>query len=139
MSNAIALLLVMAGIGQIVLGLSHAVLPRLLGWTNDLSSTSDMTRAVSYVHTFFIGLVVAGFGACDLFYRHELLADEHVGRGLVGLMTLFWGCRFVAQATVFRSVTRSLAGGKLLQPLAVIGWITITLIHAASLAMNLTV
>lgn len=133
--STISALLVVVGLGQIGLGLGHAVLPRALSWDADLESTSPMTRAVSYVHTFFVGLVVILFGLVDVLYRHELVNDRRLGAFLSAALAIFWACRAAFQVTVFAAETRKLRFGRTLQPIAIAAWSGLSLVHLAAFLM----
>jgi hypothetical protein len=135
--SVIRWMLVFVGVGQVVLGIAHIGLPRVLQWKTDLAATSPMTQAVSYVHTFFIGLVTALFGLIDVFYRVDLLDDPSLGRLLAGSIAIFWGCRAAAQVFCFAEETRKLPYGWALQILAVAAWPTLTCVHLGALMLNI--
>jgi hypothetical protein len=136
MTSLVQWLLAFIGAGQIALGIGHVGLPRILQWKTDLASVSSMTRSVSYVHTFFIGLVTTLFGLIDVFFRNDLVVEPRLGRLLCGSVALFWGCRAAAQVFCFATETRKLPYGTVLQYLAVLAWLTLTSVHVAALVMN---
>jgi hypothetical protein len=136
MSSLVSVLLVLIGVGQIVLGVGHVGLPRVLGWKTDLAGTSAMTRSVSYVHTLFIGFVTALFGFIDVVYRNDLLVDPRLGRLLAASIAIFWGLRAGAQVFWFAVETRKLPYGSLLQFVAICAWLTLTIVNAAALVLN---
>jgi hypothetical protein len=135
---ALALTLLAAGIGQLVLGLGHVPLPRWLGWEADaeLLTTSPVNRSVSYVHTFFVGLVVAALGLLDIVFRFELLADPRLGRAMIGFVAVFWLARLLAQVTVFKPAMHLLPFHPWLHRSGVAAWTILTLAHGAAFAFN---
>ncbi len=134
--SVVSFLMLLVGFGQLGLGLSHVVLPRALSWDTDLAATSPMTRAVSHVHTFFIGFAVTLFGLVDLLYRNELTNDDRLGRFLAGALAVFWACRTGAQVTVFAEETRKLPYGRVLQPVAIAAWSGLSLVHLGAFLLN---
>lgn len=137
MSSVVSWLLVCAGVAQLILGAAHSFLPRLLHWADDLADTSDITQAVSYVHSFFIGFMVFSTGLASVVMRHDLLTEPRLGRVFAGFLAVFWGCRLVAQITVFRPVMSQLPGAPWLQWVGVAGWSGLTIIYTATFIANL--
>jgi hypothetical protein len=137
MDNIATTLLLLFGVAELAIGLTHIGLPKVLQWKSDLASTSEMTKAVSYVHTFFVGLVATAFGLLDILYRHTLTTETSLGRAVLVMFTVFWLCRVIAQATIFRPITLRLPHGALLQILALLGWSSVAGAHAFALVANL--
>lgn len=90
-----------AGILQILLALFHLLLPSRLNWREDLNRLSLVNRQIFWVHTFFIGLVLALQGALSLFWAPALVEPSRLGPPLLGALTLFWGLRLLFQWFVF--------------------------------------
>jgi hypothetical protein len=86
-----------AGILLMLLGLSHVFFKRYFHWEKELATVSLLTRQVFFVHSFFIGLVVALFGALSFFYADALLQHAALNRAILAGMTAFWLCRLFAQ------------------------------------------
>lgn len=92
-----------AGAVLLCLAASHLVLPRAMGWNVELRGVSLLTRQVSYVHAYFIGLLCAMFGLVAALFPSDLLArDPLVAPILVGAVAV-WGSRLVVQLFVFDS------------------------------------
>jgi hypothetical protein len=85
------------GILLMLLGLSHAFFTRYFHWKKELATVSLLTRQVFFVHSFFIGLVVALFGALSFFYADALLQPAALNRAILAGMAAFWLCRLFAQ------------------------------------------
>ncbi|MFJ9607977.1 hypothetical protein ACIRS1_16705 [Kitasatospora sp. NPDC101176] len=91
----------LVGLVLVGLGVGHAVLPWAVGWPADLAGTTLLTRQVSYVHVFFIGLVCALFGLLPLCLAPDLLAGGRLGTVLLAGQTVFWGLRWLFEFVVF--------------------------------------
>lgn len=93
--------------GALLLGvaLGHLVLPRALGWATELSGVSLLTRQVSYVHTYFIGVMCALFGLAATLLTPDLLAagpaDGRLASAVLAGGVAVWGSRLVIQLWVF--------------------------------------
>jgi hypothetical protein len=105
-----------------LVGLAHLVLPRALGWANEMRRLSLLNRQISYVHTFFIGLMCIQFGLLAALAGRELLTGAPLAQAVLGASVVFWGCRLAVQLFVFDP---SLWRGR---------WITV-LGHVAMLAL----
>jgi hypothetical protein len=102
--NDLALHLRFAGTLLLCLALSHLILPRALGWTAELRSVSLLTRQVSYVHTYFIGLMCGLFGLAAVLLTPDLLAPDRMSTAVLVAAVAVWGSRLVVQLWVFDSV-----------------------------------
>lgn len=91
------------GILLIMLGLSHLFFNRYFQWEKELATVSLLTRQVFFVHSFFIGLSVALFGALSFFYADALLQPTALNRAILAGMTAFWLCRLFAQFFAYDS------------------------------------
>jgi hypothetical protein len=91
----------LAGALLLCVGASHVVLPRAMGWKAELQAVSLMTRQVSYVHTYFIGLMCALFGLAATCLPHDLLARDPLAAPLLAAAVVVWGSRLVVQLFVF--------------------------------------
>lgn len=100
----IAVHLRVAGALLLCLAAAHVVLPRALGWKVELQGVSLMTRQVSYVHTYFIGLMCALFGLAGTVLADDLVAPDRMARAvLIGAIAV-WGSRLLAELCVFDPV-----------------------------------
>jgi len=127
-----------AGVLLLGVALSHLILPRAMGWRVELRAVSLMTRQVSYVHTYFIGLMCGLFGLVAVLMPGELLsADQLAVPVLVGALVV-WGSRLLVQLFVFDP---ALWRGRTLTVLGhcafVTLWSYLTLVFAWALAHQL--
>ena len=92
-----------AGALQLALAALHPFFPRRFGWAEELPRLSLLNRQIFVVHTFFIALTVAMFGALSLFGAPALLQATSLSRLVLGGMAAFWGVRLVVQLFVYDS------------------------------------
>ena len=92
------------GASNVVLGLAHVVLWRLLAWTRETKLLSPLTARVFAVHTFFVAFVVVLLGALAAIHAELLVAPSALGRLVCGATAVFWLLRLLAQPFVFDPV-----------------------------------
>ena len=74
----------------------HVIFPRYFNWKEELKSLSLINREMTYVHTFFIALIVLMFGVLSFFFSFELVHDSF-GKVISLGMGIFWFFRLLAQ------------------------------------------
>jgi hypothetical protein len=85
-------------IGLLLMSLAfvHVIFPRYFKWKEELKSLSLINREMTYVHTFFIALIVLMFGVLSFFYSFELVHTPF-GKVISLGMGIFWFFRLLAQ------------------------------------------
>ena len=85
-------------IGVLLIGLAllHTVFPRHFRWKEELSGLSLLSRQIMYVHTLFIGLMIALMGVLCLTSSNDLTTTTLGKRVCLG-MALFWTTRLLVQ------------------------------------------
>lgn len=129
MTSAPETFLALAGLAQVAIGVGHVALPKQLSWRTDLAHSSEMTRRVSYVHAFFIGLTCTMFGVLTVGFRRELMSGQRLSQAVAVGIAAFWACRFVVQIVVFTEVMWTTALYKLAHIVALLGWVAITAVY----------
>jgi hypothetical protein len=135
--------------GGLMLGLAaaHLVLPRALGWPVELQGVSVLTRQVSYVHTYFIGLMCGLFGLAGTVLAGDLgragpaagPSDRTAAAILVAAVAV-WGSRLVAQVVVFDPALWRGSVPTVLGHVAFVAlWTYLTAVFAWALALHLNV
>jgi hypothetical protein len=121
--------------GVLLLGLaaSHAALPGLLGWRRDLVGVSVLSREVSYVHCFFIGLACLLWGLLPLLAGRTLLDPGAVNRLVLAGAVTFWASRLLIQLAVFNRHARRSAGWLALSAAGTVLWMYLTAVFAWAL------
>ena len=84
------------GLLLISLAFVHVIFPRYFEWKEELKSLSLINREMTYVHTFFIALIVLMFGVLSFFYSVELVRTPF-GKVISLGMGIFWSFRLLAQ------------------------------------------
>lgn len=90
-----------AGVGLLLLAAMHAGFPRRFGWASDLPRLSLLNRQIFAVHTLFIAVTVAFFGALSLVLAGRLDRPDPLSRTLLAGFCLFWTLRLAVQIFVF--------------------------------------
>jgi hypothetical protein len=90
-----------AGALLLCLAAAHVILPRALGWSAELRGVSLLTRQVSYVHTYFIGLMCGLFGLAATLLTADLVAPGRMASGVLIAAITVWGSRLLVQLCVF--------------------------------------
>jgi hypothetical protein len=84
------------GLLLMLLAFVHVIFPRYFEWKEELKSLSLINREMTYVHTFFIALIVLMFGVLSFFYSDELVHNPF-GKVISLGMGIFWSFRLIAQ------------------------------------------
>jgi hypothetical protein len=84
------------GVILILLALLHLVFPRYFKWGKELASLSLVNRQMTYVHTFFIALMLFLMGLLCLSSSWDLMTTD-LGRTLGLGLGIFWTTRLFIQ------------------------------------------
>jgi len=96
-----------AGVLLLLLAAIHPLMPKELGWKQDLAKLTPINRQVFLVHVGFIVLMLVLMGSLALFYAAELATPDRLSRAVLGGLALFWGLRLFTQQFVYdRSLWR---------------------------------
>lgn len=121
-------------IGFILIPLSiiHVIFPKYFNWDKELSTLSLINRQMTYVHTFFIALIILLMGILCLTSAGELI-HTHLGQKISFGLGIFWLLRLFIQFFGYSSV---LWKGKLFETtvhiLFIVMWGYISLIFFAA-------
>jgi hypothetical protein len=120
--------LTVTGVLLVGLGALHIALPAVLGWHRELAGASPISREVSYVHCYFIGLACVLWGLLPLTAGRLLIQPGPVNRlVLIGAVT-FWASRLIIQLAVFNRHARQSAAWLSLSAAGTILWLYLTAI-----------
>jgi hypothetical protein len=120
--------LTVTGVLLVGLGALHIALPAVLGWHRELAGASPISREVSYVHCYFIGLACVLWGLLPLTAGRLLIQPGPVNRlVLIGAVT-FWASRLIIQLAVFNRHARQSAAWLCLSAAGTILWLYLTAI-----------
>jgi hypothetical protein len=98
--------LTVVGFLLLALGAVHLALPRALHWGAELAAASPLSREVSYVHCYFIGLACLMWGLLPLAAGHALLEPNPITRIVLIGAVVFWASRLAIQLLVFNRHAR---------------------------------
>ena len=91
------ILVVLAGIGQLLLCAASLAIPRVLRWEDDLRSVNPLTRQVFWVYALYIWGTNLAFGLVSTFAADALLSGTPLATFVCGFMGLYWLVRVAAQ------------------------------------------
>lgn len=91
----------LAGGALVLLGLAHAVLPRVLAWRPEFARLRPLTRRVLYTHTFFIGVMCVLLGLAPLVLTADLMAPGRMSTAVLAAECAVWVLRWCAQFVAF--------------------------------------
>lgn len=116
-----------AGFLLLLLAAVHPLLPRALGWGEDLRKLTLVNRQIFLVHVGFIVLLLILFGVLALCFAPELAARSRLARVILTGLTVFWGLRLVTQLFVYdRSLWRGHSRNTAVHVLALLLWSYLT-------------
>ena len=92
-----AILVVLAGVGQLALCAASLAIPRVLGWKDDLKSVSPLTRQVFWVYAVYIWGTNLAFGLVSAFGADALLSGTPLATWVSAFMGLYWLGRLAVQ------------------------------------------
>lgn len=91
----------LAGIGQLLLVVASPVIPRVLGWREEVSLLRPLTRQVFWTWAAYIWLTHLSFGLLSTFGA-GLLVDRTPLAGVVAsFIAAWWSARIIIQFTLF--------------------------------------
>jgi hypothetical protein len=126
---SLALHLRIAGVLLLLLAAVHLVLPRKLGWREDLAKLTLLNRQIFRVHVAFLMLTLILFGLLALLYTADLLAPSRLATAVLCGLTLFWGARLLTQHLVYdASLWRGHRRNTIVHLLATLLWLYFTVV-----------
>ncbi len=87
---------------SLLMFLFHTRLYTLLGWKNELSKISDISRKIIYTINLALLLIFLIFGFISFIYVNELAKCEGLAFGICLGYSLFWLWRGIWQVTYFK-------------------------------------
>ena len=101
MTDTLAILLRVAGVGLILLAVLHVPIGRRLKWREEASLLSPVNASIFRVHTFFICLVLVMMGLPCLLDPSVFLEGSRAGAWLAWSFSVFWAVRLYFQWFVY--------------------------------------
>jgi hypothetical protein len=94
-------LIIAAGIGQLLLAAGSLAIPRVLKWREELAKLRPLTRQVFWTYAGYIWTTNVCFGLVSLLIPDELLSGSKLASAVCGFITLYWFARIVIQFAYF--------------------------------------
>ncbi len=94
-------LLIVAGAGQIALAFVSPLIPRALGWREQLTRVRPLTRQVFWTYALYILLANLSFGLLSCFGATLLLDGSPLARIVCGFIAAWWIGRVLIQFLYF--------------------------------------
>ncbi len=98
---SLKVLLMLAGVGQLVLAVGSLALPRILRWREDTARLRPLTRQVFWTYASYIWVTNVCFGLVSVFMPEQLLDSSPLARGVTGYITVYWASRVLVQFFYF--------------------------------------
>ena len=95
------LLLILAGLGQLVLALGSLAIPRVLNWRADTAKLRNLTRQVFWTYAGYIWATNVCFGLVSTLAPGWLLDTAPLARAVSAYIALYWIARVAIQFFYF--------------------------------------
>jgi hypothetical protein len=95
-----------AGFVQLTIALANFLLPRKLGYGENLSRVAPIVRQIFVVHSGYIVGIVVLFAVVTFGFATELASGRGLGRFLAASMAVFWLCRVPLQVFYYDAQLR---------------------------------
>jgi hypothetical protein len=134
------LLVIAAGIGQLILAVGSLSIPRVLDWRRDLARLRPLTRQVFWVYAGYILATNVCFALLSIFMPAALLDSSPLAAAVCGFIAAYWLARLVIQFACFdRSAAPPGVVFRLLEAALVGLFIYLTLVYGMAALANLGV
>jgi hypothetical protein len=90
-------LVVLAGLGQLGLAAGSLLIPRVLGWREETTRLTRLTRQVFWTYAGYIWGTNVLMGALSAFAPAWLLDGTPLARAVCTYIALYWGARLLLQ------------------------------------------
>lgn len=135
----IHLAIFLAGIGQLILVLASAVIPRCLGWKKPIGTLPKLIRQLFWTYAGYILGMHLFFGLMSTFGTGLLLDGTPQAAILCALMMMWWGVRIILQFCCFdRKGIPQTRFNILAEIMLVALFLYLACVYAAGVYLNLT-
>src|SRR5262245_50088695 len=94
-------LIIAAGVSQLLLATGSLAIPRVLKWRKELAKVRPLTRQVFWTYAGYIWTTNVCFGLVSVLMPEELLSGTKLAAAVCGFIMLYWLARIVIQFTYF--------------------------------------
>lgn len=95
------LLLILAGIGQILLTIASLAIPRALQWKAETAKLRPLVRQIFWTYAAYIWCFNLSFGLISLFAPDILLDGSRLAMLVTGFIAVYWAARVIIQFAFF--------------------------------------
>ncbi len=92
-----------AGATQLGIALSSLVLPRILGWREQIPKLDPLTQHVFWTYACYILGTNLFFAGVSMLAPHILTDGTTLARTVCGFITTYWGARVLIQIFAYRA------------------------------------
>jgi hypothetical protein len=132
-------LVLAAGIGQLVLVVASFAIPRVLRWREDTAKLRPLTRQVFWTYAVYIWCTNLAFGLVSL-RPHWLLDRSPLAACVAGFISAYWLGRVLIQFFYFDRSDAPSGPLVRLAEVALVGlFVYLSLVYATALVLNLGV
>jgi hypothetical protein len=100
-ADLLPLLIVLAGVGQLILIAGSLAIPRVLRWREDTAKLRPLTRQVFWTYALYIWATNLSFGLLSSFAPRWLLDRSGLAAAVTGYITAYWAGRILIQFVYF--------------------------------------
>lgn len=100
----LAIFVLIAGIGQIVLALGSTAIPRTLDWSGQLERLDPLLRRLFWVYAAYIFGTNLAFGLVSTALPNGLVDGSPLAAAVTSFIAVYWFSRVVIQFTLFRGL-----------------------------------
>jgi hypothetical protein len=97
----LVLVLVGAGIGQLILCLASPAIPVVLGWKKSVEVLPKLLRQVFWTYACYVLGAHLAFGLLSVFGARLLVAGDGMAAVVSGFIACWWGVRLILHWTTF--------------------------------------
>ena len=108
-ARTLEIAVILGGLAQLAIASTSLLIPRLLGWREEVRRLRPLTRQVFWTYAGYILGTNVAFGLLSLLGARALVDGSALARAVCGFMAAYWLVRLVLQFAVY---DRSEAAGR---------------------------
>ncbi len=137
-TSSLRVLVIAAGVGQLVLAAVSLALPRLLRWGEETAKLRPLTRQVFWTYAAYIWATNLCFGLLSALAPGWLLDQSSLAGAVTAFIAAYWGARLLLQFCYFdRADVLPGLVFRLAEAVLVGLFLFLTAVYSASTAFNL--
>ncbi|MAG58656.1 MAG: hypothetical protein CMJ83_20395 [Planctomycetes bacterium] len=138
MRDTLEVLVIAAGVGQLILCGASLAIPRVLGWRRQVKGLRPLTRQVFWTYAAYIWGTHLAFGLLSTFGADLLVAGSRLAGCVTGFITVYWLARIGIQFFYFDTTGLPTGAGiRFAEAGLVLLFILLTLVYGFATVTNL--